>query len=714
MDVAEDTPPPPPPAFSPSSARDVSQTPGSARGSLGGESLASSATGVQEILRSVVAMGGSEPRTLRQEIQLLQAEVASLTARLESTTRRNVELEAAEQRLHEYEEEMALHLDHADEQHQKNEALTENLETQNRRSLKLWKAQQEAESARATAEGELQEKLVHLRDLRTQSTEVEEAHGSLKVQHGAAMAALRTYEQGPDPHLLSELVEELQATVIQQQEDLAMARVVELALTRELQEHKRQHDADMQGCDLAVEAATKALEAAREAQRDAEQRLAPAEAAVTAGLERERAASRTLAAIEVDLQSGSGGADPAVVLALKRENAELRRRLGDQPEPEPEVSVDWKTAKKASAGWKKVQVMTKALPKGQSGMPLYQTKRLIGKVLEDKVIGDAKVGTVSERTPFATFFRDWVHKQYGLKETADQKILAIIKTVRTHGATRLYHKANSKTADSKYDPRLWAFGQLTGITDSYAQSLVEKGADDGSDALAMSLDARRGLADYIIDLLALLYEGNHGGINEDMGDGKRGEDGWLPAAHVRKALQVHFETVAPPSELPGASGFTSKQGWVSPYGNTTLHVRGIPKDCEGEEELAAIFRPFGRYVQGTVRQRSATVVDGVEVVALSWALVTFLDEASMENALAAQAKSPITAGADQTELSCQKVDAEKAASSTGSFGKTWRKGSAKAASEVDRLLALEALVRTRIQLMSRPTLLVYCCVSVPD
>ena len=31
------------------------------------------------------------------------------------------------------------------------------------------------------------------------------------MQHGAAMAALRTYEQGPDPHLLSELVEELQA-----------------------------------------------------------------------------------------------------------------------------------------------------------------------------------------------------------------------------------------------------------------------------------------------------------------------------------------------------------------------------------------------------------------------------------------------------------------------------------------------------------------------
>ena len=61
-------------------------------------------------------------------------------------------------------------------------------------------------------------------------------------------------------------------------------------------------------------------------------------------------------------------------------------------------------------------------------------------MLSNTVLDDAKQGTVSERTQFSTFFRDWVHKQYGLKETADQKILAIIKTVRTHGATRLYRK----------------------------------------------------------------------------------------------------------------------------------------------------------------------------------------------------------------------------------------------------------------------------------
>ena len=39
------------------------------------------------------------------------------------------------------------------------------------------------------------------------------------------------------------------------------------------------------------------------------------------------------------------------------------------------------------------------------------------------------------------------------------------------------------------------------------------------------------------------------------------------------------------------------------------------------------------------------------LVTLSWATVTFLDEASMENTLGAQAKSPLVVGADQTELS---------------------------------------------------------------
>ena len=760
-----DRSPPPPPPQSPTPFSSA----GSVRESLRSDSFASaSGSGVQEILRSVVAMGGSEPRTLRQANTELQSDVDRLRAELDAARQRIAELEGTETRLHEYEEEMALHLDHADEQARTNESLTEGLETQNRRALKLWKAHQESEGQRATLQGDLEQKVEALQLLRTHSHEIEAAHSSLHVQHVAAMTALRKFEEGPDQQVLSELVEELQATVTMQQEDLELARKDALALTRELQEHKRQHDADMQGCDLAVEAATKALEAAREAQKDAEERLAPAEAAVAAGLERERVASRMLATIEADMRDG--GVDPEAFRALKKENAELRARVasgrvgigippaaagdggtGQQgrgqgqadgaPEPEPEPPA---SKKPASGNWKKVQMLSKSLPKSQSGMPIYQTKRLVAQVMEKKVLDDAKLGTVAERTPFASFFRDWVHQQYGLKETADQKILAIVKTVRTHGATKLYHKANTRTAGSKYDARLWVFGQLTGITDSYAQSLVNKGADDGSAELAVSLAARRGLADYMIDLIALLYEGNQSGIDESMGDGKRGDDGWLPAAHVRRALQQHFETCAPPSELPGASGFTSKQGWTSPYGSCTLHVRGIPKDSEGDAALAALFRPFGHYVQGTVRQRSATIVDGVEVAAASWALVTFLDPTSVEKLLAAQAQSPLLAGeAEKVALSCQSVDIEKASTSTGApsapprprpcpalpclcraphvyllvasvaisprlclvcllsiclsvclsvsgaFGKTWRKGKAKAAAEITRLLTLQ-------------------------
>eukprot|EP01043_Picozoa_sp_COSAG02_P013929 COSAG02_NODE_565_length_20246_cov_13.930163_4_plen_700_part_00 len=646
-------------------------------------------SGVHAILNSAVQMGGAEPRALRKANTELQAQVDRLEGELEGARRRITELEGTEARLHEYEQEMALHLDHADEQHRANETLTESLEVQNRRNLKLWKAHQESESARATLQGDLDQKVAELQLVRTQSQEVVAAHAGLEVQHTAAMVALRKFEEGPDQEVLSKLVDELQATLSQRDEDLAaantdlaVARESVLALTRELQEHKRQHDADMQGCDLAVEAATKALEASREAQRAAEERLAPAEAAVAAGLERERAASQTLAAIEKELTfTMTGGPDE--LKALKQENAQLRSKLhtpsaathvkqeqpAPEPEPEPEPGV-WQSVPEgkppASANWQKVQLLSKKLPKSQSGMPIYQTKRLVAKVFEEKVQDNDKLSTVAERTPFASFFRDWVHQQYGLKETADQKIVAIVKTVRTHGATQLYHKANKRTVDSKYDPRLWVFGQLTGITDSYAQNLVDKGADDQSNELAISLAARRVLAEYAIDLLSMLYEGNHEGIDESMGDGKRGGDGWLPAAHVRRVLQKHFETCTPPQELPGVSSSPTKRGWTSPYGKCTLHVRGIPKDAESDADMQKAFGPFGHCVQATVRQRSATVVDGVEVPAASWALVTYLEEGSVDALLAAQAKSPLLAGnAAQVPLSCQRVDIEKATTSTG-------------------------------------------------
>ena len=106
------------------------------------------------------------------------------------------------------------------------------------------------------------------------------------------------------------------------------------------------------------------------------------------------------------------------------------------------------------------------------------------------------------------------------------------------------------------------------------------------------------------------------------GDGKAEEHAWLPATIVRKALTAHFAQHTVPTGLGGgvAAG-QPRQSWENPYGRCTLHVRNIPPECEGDEALAAIFQPYGTYIQGTVRQRSNTVVDGEEVVALSWALV---------------------------------------------------------------------------------------------
>lgn len=153
--------------------------------------------------------------------------------------------------------------------------------------------------------------------------------------------------------------------------------------------------------------------------------------------------------------------------------------------------------------------MAKALPRSTSGMPFYQTKRLVARVLEDKVLANAKCVSAAERTAFAPFFRDWMTQQYGLKDTADAKVLTVIKTTRLHGATKLYHKGNMATSESKFDARLWVFGQLTGITD--------KGGEGGGEAgLDMSIDARAALAEYAVDLVATMYATNLGGINESL------------------------------------------------------------------------------------------------------------------------------------------------------------------------------------------------------
>ena len=87
--------------------------------------------------------------------------------------------------------------------------------------------------------------------------------------------------------------------------------------------------------------------------------------------------------------------------------------------------------------------------------------------------------------------------------------VTVIKTTRLHGATKLYHKGNMATSESKFDARLWVFGQLTGITD--------KGGEGGGEAgLEMSIDARAALAEYAVDLVATMYATNLGGINESL------------------------------------------------------------------------------------------------------------------------------------------------------------------------------------------------------
>ena len=115
------------------------------------------------------------------------------------------------------------------------------------------------------------------------------------------------------------------------------------------------------------------------------------------------------------------------------------------------------------------------------------------------------------------------------------------------------------------------------------------------------------------------------------------------------------------------------------YGACTIHVRGIPKEYESDEALRSVFAEFGLYLQGTVRQRSDTVVDGRVVAALSWGLVTFSDQAAVDRAL----KSKIVAG--EHVLSAARVDAEKAMTSTGAFGRIWRESKRKVEREVARL-----------------------------
>jgi hypothetical protein len=115
------------------------------------------------------------------------------------------------------------------------------------------------------------------------------------------------------------------------------------------------------------------------------------------------------------------------------------------------------------------------------------------------------------------------------------------------------------------------------------------------------------------------------------------------------------------------------------YGACTIHVRGIPKEYESDDALRSVFAEYGQFLQSTVRQRSDTVVDGRVVAALSWALVTFSDQAAVDRVLSTK----VLAG--NSMLGVARVDAEKAMTSTGAFGQIWREGKRKVEAEIDRL-----------------------------
>ena len=75
------------------------------------------------------------------------------------------------------------------------------------------------------------------------------------------------------------------------------------------------------------------------------------------------------------------------------------------------------------------------------------------------------------------------------------------------------------------------------------------------------------------------------------------------------------------------------------------------------------------YVFDYDHRASEKHLGGLESIDCGWALVTFLEESSVDRLLTAQdAKSPVLVGkAAQVPLSCQRVDIEKATTSTGMY-----------------------------------------------
>ena len=123
-------------------------------------------------------------------------------------------------------------------------------------------------------------------------------------------------------------------------------------------------------------------------------------------------------------------------------------------------------------------------------------------------------------------------------------------------------------------------------------------------------------------------------------------------------LALHRKSCLVPLDLPA-----SKDGPVR-----TVHAHWLSwdsKDAEGEDDLQ-VFEPFG--ASPSHRAPAVRKGGGWGMPAVSWALVTYLEESSVDALLAAQAKSPLLAGkAEQVPLSCQRVGIEKATTSTGAW-----------------------------------------------
>jgi hypothetical protein len=187
-------------------------------------------------------------------------------------------------------------------------------------------------------------------------------------------------------------------------------------------------------------------------------------------------------------------------------------------------------------------------------MPFFQAKRIVGRVLEEKVIADAvddREGT--PRTAFAQFVQDWLVTEYGLKAIAFKQLRAIAKTVRTHGdpcaqppgrGAKQRRAASSPRARPKpaehrsrpadHDQRLWLFGQLTGMLST---------TGDVEQSESSCADDKLRCENLVVDCVGQLYP-DHKTISEKLGDG-RDQPPMLELRAVKKAFAAAVSRAFP-------------------------------------------------------------------------------------------------------------------------------------------------------------------------